>query len=91
MWRVKELWADPVALLDHFVDGMNFTPASPTYENMRDGLLQSVELASGQNARWCHVWTAFAQFGIGVGSSATINANGTVTTTPSTSKPANCP
>ena len=24
------------------IDGMNFTPASPAYEDMRDGILQSV-------------------------------------------------
>ena len=49
---------------------MNYTPARPAYEDMRDGILQSIanlptELDQAQAA--CIVWDAFAQFGIGVG------------------------
>jgi hypothetical protein len=29
-------------LFDDIVDGMNFTPAGPTYEQMRDGILAAV-------------------------------------------------
>ena len=53
------------ALFDYLVDGMNYTPAQPTYEQMRDGILASV--ANGDNpADECLVWQAFAQFGVGV-------------------------
>ena len=32
-------------LFDYVVDGMNFTPSKPVYENMRDGILASVATA----------------------------------------------
>jgi hypothetical protein len=53
-------------VLDVMVEGMNFTPAGPDYEAMRDGILQ----AAPPN-RDCLVWDAFADYGVGV------NANGT--------------
>ncbi len=75
------------ALFDIYVDAMNFIPSTPTYEDMRDGMLQAV----AGTADTCTVWTAFAQFGIGAGSSATVNADGSVTTHTSFSKGDNCP
>ncbi|MUV14515.1 M36 family metallopeptidase [Noviluteimonas gilva] len=45
------------------VDGMNYTPAEPTFEEMRDGILASLTNV-GQE---CLVWRAFAQYGVGVG------------------------
>ena len=77
-------------LFDYMVDGMNFTPASPAYEDMRDGILQAVANGPKPNDR-CKVWTAFAQFGVGVGASGVVNSNKTVTITPSFAKPADCP
>lgn len=67
MWRVLEnylaagLTADD--LHGDFVDGMNFTPAAPAFEDMRDGMLQSV----AGTGRECLIWRGFAASGIGVG------------------------
>ena len=52
-------------LLDYLVDGMNFTPAGPSFEQMRDGILQSV--ANSGSGRECLIWDAFAHYGVGVG------------------------
>jgi len=52
-------------LLDYIVDGMNFTPAGPSFEQMRDGILQSV--ANSGSGRECLIWDAFAHYGVGVG------------------------
>jgi hypothetical protein len=53
-------------LFDYIVGGMNFTPAKPTFEDMRDGILAAV--ASGSSPSDCTlVWAAFAQYGVGVG------------------------
>ncbi len=56
-------------LLDYIVDGMNFTPAAPAFEDMRDGILQSVANAGnpGAPSHACLVWDAFAHYGVGVG------------------------
>jgi hypothetical protein len=48
---------------------MNFTPAKPTYNQMRDGILQEVASSS---SRTCMVWRGFAARGMGVG--ATMNS-----------------
>ena len=50
-------------VLSILVDGMNYTPAEPTYEDMRDGILASLTDV-GQE---CLVWNAFAKYGVGVG------------------------
>lgn len=90
MWRVLEnylaagLTADQ--LLHDFVDGMNYTPATPAFEDMRDGMLQAV---AGTN-RVCLIWKGFAARGIGVGADGKVNMNGTVTITESFALPANC-
>lgn len=52
-------------LLDYLVDGMNFTPAGPSFEQMRDGILQSV--ANSGSGHECLIWDAFAHYGVGVG------------------------
>ena len=72
---------------------MNFTPAGPSYENMRDGLLQSIAGSSYSNALTCVAWNAFAKYGVGVGSSATLGmrrGQTTVTITESHTVPATC-
>jgi hypothetical protein len=71
MWHLKELFDGAglatSTLQDYFVDGMNFTPSTPAFEDMRNGMLQ----AASPNAGHCDlIWQAFSQFGIG------LNANG---------------
>ena len=71
MWKLLELWeADDRtqdSLFDVVIDGMNYTPARPAYEHMRDGLLA----AATTQAEDCLIWEAFAQFGIGVDAKGT--------------------
>lgn len=90
VWRMIELFGSRRDdLFTYVVDGMNFTPATPAYEGMRDGILASV--ANGPTPSDCSlVWQAFAQFGVGVGAQGVVNADGTVTITPSFTQPANC-
>ena len=57
-------------LLDDIVDGMNFTPSGPAFEDMRDGILQSV--ANNNPTHECLVWDAFAHYGVGVGATGQI-------------------
>jgi extracellular elastinolytic metalloproteinase len=73
-------------LLTYMVDGMNSTPATPTFEQMRDGILTSVTDATDE----CKVWDAFADFGVGVGAKATLARRGTWTITESFARPAGC-
>jgi extracellular elastinolytic metalloproteinase len=76
-------------LFSYVVDGMNFTPAAPAFEDMRDGILQSVANGPKPGDR-CTIWTAFAKFGVGVGASGVVNPNGSLTITPSFARPADC-
>ncbi|MCP3141881.1 M36 family metallopeptidase [Pyxidicoccus xibeiensis] len=79
-------------LLNYLVDGMNYTPAGPYYEHMRDGILQSV--ANAGNAHRCLVWDAFAKYGVGVGAKATLQRVKGVTKpviTQSFARPSDCP
>jgi hypothetical protein len=91
IWKLIDLFgpARRSELFDYYVDGMNFTPAAPFYEDMRDGILASVAAGPTPGDR-CTVWSAFAQFGIGVGSSAVINPDQSVTTSPSFAVPGDC-
>ncbi|HEX7154058.1 MAG TPA: M36 family metallopeptidase [Thermoanaerobaculia bacterium] len=74
-------------VLRDMVNGMNYTPARPTYEQMRDGVLQ----ATAGTDRQCMVWTAFAQFGVGQGAKGVANTDGTATITESFTNPMPCP
>ncbi len=74
-------------LFGYMVDGMNYTPSKPTFEMMRDGMLQAV--GSGNAADQCLVWDAFAHFGVGVGSKGVVRRN-TVIITESFSVPRVC-
>ncbi|HZI12973.1 MAG TPA: M36 family metallopeptidase, partial [Myxococcus sp.] len=79
-------------LMTYLVDGMNYTPAGPYYEHMRDGILQSV--ANAGNAHRCLVWSAFAKYGVGVGAKATLKRvkGGTQPSiVESFTKPSDCP
>jgi extracellular elastinolytic metalloproteinase len=71
---------------DDWVDGFNFTPATPAYENMRDGML-----AGTTAARQCLIWEGFAHYGVGVGAKGTVSSRGVVTITESFTQPATCP
>jgi extracellular elastinolytic metalloproteinase len=76
LWRLRQLWLargwSQDILLSYLVDGLNYTIAKPAYEDMRDGILESIEnlvtTVDPAQAR-CTVWDAFAQFGVGVGAS----------------------
>jgi extracellular elastinolytic metalloproteinase len=71
-WKLRELYLangfTTTQLLRDMVQGMNFTPARPFYEHMRDGILAAT-------TRDCLVWTAFAQYGVGQGAKATIQGS----------------
>lgn len=77
---VWHLWKDVLqangvsqdTFLDYMVDGMNFTPAGPAMEDMRDGMLAA---ASGSGDE-CLIWQGFADYGIGFGASATVKGGG---------------
>ena len=95
MWRVLELYqaagltADQ--LMTDFVDGMNYTPAAPSFELMREGMLASIagrpSTDTTRATRTCAVWTGFAEQGIGSGASGTVSRRGTVTIVESFKKP----
>ncbi len=90
MWKVRQnyLSAGLTSADAHtdFVQGMNFTPATPAFENMRDGMLQAV----AGTARECLIWRGFADQGIGVGAKGTVSRRGVVTIVESFTKPAGC-
>src|SRR5262249_50728983 len=72
LWDLRnELGA---AVSDRLVlEGMKFTPCSPSFLNARDGILQA-DQSINAGANRCRIWTVFARHGMGV--SATGN-NGT--------------
>jgi hypothetical protein len=71
MWRAREYFTQnnvPLdRLWDYLVDGMNYIPAGPRYEHMRDGMVQSAVNKGGGHQ--CLLWKAFADFGVGAGAS----------------------
>jgi extracellular elastinolytic metalloproteinase len=79
VWRMIELfkaaYGDPSGrdrLFSYVVDGMNFTPSTPAYEQMRDGILAAVR--NGPTPSDCNlVWQAFGQFGVGDGAKGVLN------------------
>ncbi len=73
--------------MDDFVKGMDFTPSTPAYEDMRDGMLQ----ATAGTARQCLIWKGFAASGIGVGADGVVKPSGAVQITQSFTVPASCP
>lgn len=90
VWRMMGLFGESrrADLFRYVVDGMNYTPATPAYEQMRDGILSSV--SAGARPSDCSlVWQAFAEFGVGVGASGVVNG-GAVTITPSYAVPSSC-
>jgi hypothetical protein len=88
MWKLRQLWLDSGRthdqLWNYVIDGMNYTPAGPAYEDMRDGILASMTDPADE----CLVWDAFASFGIGVGADGRVSPSFGVTE--SFAKPAEC-
>ena len=89
-WRLWQLYEGAGLtsddLLGDLVEGMNFTPANPNFEEMRDGILESV---GSDTARCNMVWQAFAEGGVGVG--ATSEVHGPAITVTEDFTPGVCP
>ena len=89
VWRMIELFgARREVLFTHYVDGMNYTPSTPAYEDMRDGILQSIANTTASTTDCGLVWQAFAQFGVGAGAQGVVNGTA-VSITPSNVNPGN--
>lgn len=84
LWDLRnELGA---AITDRIVlEGMKFTPCSPSFLNARDGILQADQNING-GANRCRIWTVFARHGMGVSASGN---NGT-THNAATDVPSDC-
>lgn len=93
--RDGEVWAATLwdlrndlgaAVADRLVlEGMKFTPCSPSFLNARDGILQADQSLNG-GANRCRIWTVFARHGMGVSASGN---NGT-THNAASDVPADC-
>ena len=85
VWRMMELFGKNgrAQLFGYVVDGMNYTPSTPAYEDIRDGILQSIRQDPSAGNACSLVWRAFAQFGVGVGAQGTVLRDGTVQITES--------
>jgi extracellular elastinolytic metalloproteinase len=94
MWKLRALWLASGRtmdqLWDYVIDGMNFTPANPEMEEMRDGILAAMPT----QAEDCVVWDAFSSFGIGLNAvgtdSCNILGNCTINITEDFNKPVAC-
>ena len=79
-WRLGELFRESglttEELLDYVVDGMNYTPANPKFEQMRDGILAAV---GGRRlaATWCG---GLREGGVGVGATSKTTGSGITVT-----------
>ncbi len=73
MWKAKSLLNDDDRLWTLMVDGTNYTPAGPKFENMRDGMVQA---AGGLTTEGCKIYQAFADFGVGQGASGSCTTKG---------------
>lgn len=77
MWRAREKFlANSIAtddLWQAFIDGMNYIPAGPKFENMRDGIVQS---AGTGTPKGCLIYEAFAEFGVGQGAVGSCTTTG---------------
>ncbi|MCP3138025.1 M36 family metallopeptidase [Pyxidicoccus xibeiensis] len=72
----------------YFIQGLKNTPCSPTFTQVRDGIITAATSING-GADVCRLWTAFAAFGLGTNAVS----GGSASTTPTNgfSKPATCP
>jgi len=71
---------------------MNYTPSTPSFEHMRNGMLDSIAATAAGNAsaRCALIWQAFAQYGIGVGATGTVLGSTSVAITPSNVARSDC-
>ncbi|MFP2906217.1 M36 family metallopeptidase [Pyxidicoccus sp. 3LFB2] len=74
--------------MQYFIQGLKNTPCSPTFTQVRDGIIQAATTLNG-GADVCRLWTAFAAFGLGTDAVS----SGSTGTTPTNgfAKPASCP
>ncbi|HYI12008.1 MAG TPA: M36 family metallopeptidase [Thermoanaerobaculia bacterium] len=93
MWKLRTLWLASGRSMDslwsYVIDGMNFTPANPEYEEMRDGILAAMPTQDED----CIVWNAFSAMGIGLNAAGTDSCNifgCTVNVTQDFNKPSAC-
>jgi extracellular elastinolytic metalloproteinase len=93
MWKLRGLWLASGRTMDalwsYVLDGMNYTPANPEYEEMRDGILAAMPT----QAEDCVVWDAFASMGIGLNAAGTDSCSVfgcTVNVTQDFTKPSAC-
>ena len=90
MWRTMMNYVAAPGLeaedaFDSWVQGLMFTPQSPSVEDMRDGML----MAAG-SAEDCLIWEAFANFGVGVGASGEVGPQQGIVVTESFDVPEGC-
>ncbi len=80
-WRLRNNFGsgNVGTLLGYIVDGMNYTPAHPAFEDMRDGILAALVNAGAQDKQ-CLVWEAFAHYGVGVGAKGAAHGSKVVIT-----------
>jgi hypothetical protein len=95
LWDLRQAFLDHSIALDtlwdYLVDGMNFTPAGPAMEDMRDGILT----AAYGTGHECVIWGVFADHGIGEGADGMVSGGGPfgggeVSVTESFALPASC-
>jgi hypothetical protein len=82
IWRLIQDFGPGIGrdtLFGYLVDGMNYTRAKPTYEDMRDGILAAVA-AGGNGADCVRIWNAFAHHGVGVGAKGALRGKRVVIT-----------
>lgn len=92
IWDLKGRYGNDDLLMRDLIGGMRFTPAGPTYPDMRDGIVAQVNARGGDT---CPVWESFAQFGIGDGARMSVKGGGPfgggkVSVTESFALPAEC-
>ncbi|WP_233261618.1 M36 family metallopeptidase [Vitiosangium sp. GDMCC 1.1324] len=74
-------------MLAYFIEGLKNTPCSPTFTQVRDGIITAAStLYGGQDV--CRLWTSFAAFGLG--SNAVSGGSGSTAPTNGFSVPASC-
>jgi hypothetical protein len=85
LWDLRQTLG--AAIADRLVlQGMKFTPCSPSFLNARDGILTADQNLNG-GANRCAIWRVFARHGMGVSAQGN---NGT-THVAATNIPTNCP
>jgi Zn-dependent metalloprotease len=85
LWDLRQTLG--AAISDRLVlQGMKFTPCSPSFLNARDGILTADQNLNG-NANRCTIWRVFARHGMGVSA----RGNNGTTHVAATNIPTNCP